>query len=92
MDINLNDIALYVEVVRRKSFTRASKALGIPLSTLSRRITELERTIGTRLLNRTTRRLDLTSGGSFYYQRCRRLVEKLSVAHEGIAELRDKSK
>ncbi|WP_321894198.1 LysR family transcriptional regulator, partial [Burkholderia cenocepacia] len=87
MDINLNDTAIYVEVVRRQSFTRASEALDIPASTLSRRITELEHAIGIRLLNRSTRRLGLTEAGAIYYEHCRRLIDQLRLAHEEIVEM-----
>ncbi len=89
MDINLNDTAIYVEVVRRQSFTRASEALDIPSSTLSRRITELEHAIDIRLLNRSTRRLGLTEAGTIYYEHCRRLVDELRIAHEQIAEMNE---
>ncbi|MGO3742526.1 LysR substrate-binding domain-containing protein [Kerstersia sp.] len=83
-NIPLNDIALFVEVARRKSFTRASEATGIPTSTLSRRITELEKTLGLKLLNRSTRRIDLTEAGDLYYQRCRYLIDEARIAHEQI--------
>ena len=60
--VQLNDIALFVEVAKRKSFS--GRALDMPTSTLSRRINELERAIGLRLINRNTRRLDLTEAGA----------------------------
>ena len=50
--VQLNDIALFVEVAKRKSFSLAARALNMPTSTLSRRINELERAIGLRLINR----------------------------------------
>ena len=61
--VQLNDIALFVEA-KRKSFSLAARALDMPTSTLSRRINELERAIGLRLINRNTRRLDLTEAGA----------------------------
>ena len=48
----LNDIALFVEVVNAKTFTKAAERLEMPVSTLSRRVSALEATIGFRLLNR----------------------------------------
>jgi DNA-binding transcriptional LysR family regulator len=87
MDVQLNDIALYVEVAKRKNFSRAAQALDIPTSTLSRRVSELERGIGMRLLNRSTRRIDLTEAGKIYYERCRHLVDEARVAHEQLASL-----
>ena len=80
--VQLNDIALFVEVARRKSFSLAARALNIPTSTLSRRISELERAVGMRLLNRNTRRLDLTEAGAQYFDRCQGLVDEARFAHE----------
>ncbi|CAM3471752.1 LysR family transcriptional regulator [Bordetella sputigena] len=80
--VQLNDIALFVEVARRKSFSLAARALNIPTSTLSRRVSELERAVGMRLLNRNTRRLDLTEAGSQYFDRCQGLVDEARFAHE----------
>jgi DNA-binding transcriptional LysR family regulator len=82
----LRDIALFVEVVNTKSFTRAAENLGMPPSTLSRRISGLERSIGLRLFHRTTRRVDVTDAGAAYYARCAHLVEEARVAHEQLAE------
>lgn len=85
----LNDMALFVEVIKANSFRGAAEALGIPNSTVSRRIAELERRIGLRLLNRTTRRIELTEGGRLYFERCRRIVDEARLAHEEISELVD---
>ncbi|ANN79280.1 LysR family transcriptional regulator [Bordetella flabilis] len=85
--VQLNDIALFVEVARRKSFSVAARALSIPTSTLSRRISELERAVGMRLLNRNTRRLDLTEAGSQYFERCQGLVDEARFAHEQLFSL-----
>src|SRR5690606_29761061 len=74
--INLNDITLFVEVARRKSFSLAARALAMPTSTLSRRISQLEQAIGLRLINRNTRRLELTDAGAAYLQRCQGLVDE----------------
>ncbi len=82
----LRDIALFVEVVNMKSFTRAASNLDMPPSTLSRRIAGLERHIGLRLLNRTTRRVEVSDAGAAYYARCAHLVEEAQVAHEQLAE------
>lgn len=78
----LNDMALFVEVVKTRSFRRAADVLGIPNSTLSRRIALLEEGIGLRLLNRTTRKIELTEAGHLYYERSRRIVEEARIAYE----------
>jgi DNA-binding transcriptional LysR family regulator len=82
----LRDIALFIEVVNTRSFTKAAARLDMPASTLSRRLSALEREIGLRLLNRTTRRVDVTEAGAAYYARCAPLVEEARVAHEQLAE------
>src|SRR3546814_12685976 len=65
MDASLDDIALFVEVARRKNFSRAAESSGVPVSTLSRRISELERYIGVKLFRRSTRKVELTEAGGF---------------------------
>ena len=88
MDL-LNDMALFVEVARAMSFRRAADALGMPNSTLSRRISALEKAIGLRLLHRTTRRLELTEAGRIYFERCQRIVDEARLAHEQLGDLLD---
>lgn len=61
----------------------------MPTSTLSRRIAELESAVGARLLNRTTRSIELTEAGAVYYARCREIVEAARVAHEQLGDLID---
>lgn len=87
MDIQLNDIALFVEVAKRKNFSHAAEALGIPSATLSKRVTELEHRIGMQLLTRTTRRIDLTEAGALYFERCRHIIEEARVAHEQLQDM-----
>lgn len=67
MDNYLKDMALFVEVVKARGFRGAAAAVGIPNSTLSRRISSLEKTIGLRLLHRTTRKVELTEAGHIYF-------------------------
>lgn len=83
----LNDMALFVEVVKAKGFRSAAETLGMPNSTLSRRISALERAIGLRLLHRTTRRIELTEAGQLYFERCKRIVDEARLAHEQLGGL-----
>lgn len=83
----LNDMALFVEVAQARSFTRAAEVSGVPNSTLSRRISALEKAIGLRLLHRTTRKVELTEAGQLYYERCRRIVDEARLAHEQLGEM-----
>lgn len=87
MNDYLNDMALFVEVVKAKGFRRAAESLEMPNSTLSRRITNLEKAIGLRLLHRTTRRLELTEAGQVYYSRCKRIVDEARLAHEHLNDM-----
>lgn len=84
-EIDLNDIRVFVEVVKAQSFTGAGKVLGMPRSTVSRRIAKLERRLGARLIHRTTRRLQLTDIGSTYYDRC---AQSLGGIDEAEAQVR----
>ncbi|HET6246762.1 MAG TPA: LysR substrate-binding domain-containing protein [Tepidisphaeraceae bacterium] len=79
-------MTFFVEVARALSFTRASKASGIPIATLSRRITLMEKRVGVRLFQRTTRRLALTEPGRRYLERCERIVQDAAAAHEVLKE------
>ncbi|MDF7661827.1 LysR substrate-binding domain-containing protein [Erwiniaceae bacterium L1_54_6] len=83
----LNDMALFVEVAKAMSFSRAAEVLGIPGSTLSRRISQLEKAIGLRLLHRTTRKVELTEAGQLYYERCKRIVDEARLIHEQLGDM-----
>ena len=79
---DLSDIALFVEVAKRRSFSRAAEALGMPNSLLSRRISRLERAVGVTLLHRSSRRVELTDLGRKYFEGCEKIVEDAEAAHE----------
>lgn len=79
MSPDLNATALFVKVVEHKSFTAASRRLGVPISTVSRKVSELEKTLGVRLLERSTRQLRLTELGQEYYAYCRRGLEEIET-------------
>ncbi|MDF0491447.1 LysR family transcriptional regulator [Sphingomonas sp. H39-1-10] len=83
----LNDMALFVEVVKARSFRGAAKVMRMPNSTLSRRIGLLEKAIGLRLLHRTTRKLEPTEAGQIYFERCRRIVDEARLAHEQLGDM-----
>lgn len=83
----LNDMALFVEVVKARGFRNAAEAVGMPNSTVSRRIGALEKAIGLRLLHRTTRKIELTEAGQIYFERCKRIVDEARLAHEQLGEL-----
>ncbi|HKA87572.1 MAG TPA: LysR family transcriptional regulator [Haliangiales bacterium] len=69
-------------VVEQGSFTAAARALRLPKSAVSRRVSDLEASLGVRLLQRTTRRLHLTEAGAAYYERARRALEAFAEADD----------
>lgn len=87
---DLNDLALFAKVVEHKGFSAAGQQLGIPKSRLSRRIARLEERLGVRLLQRTSRRLTVTSLGQLFYERCQAVIamgeSALEVVHQAISE------
>ena len=68
--LEVGAVEIFVRVAELRSFRGAADALGVPRSTVSRRIGELERALGTRLLQRTTRRVELTGAGKTYLRAC----------------------
>jgi len=73
-------MALYVRVVEHGSFTKAALREGVPVSTVSRRISDLETALGVRLLERTTRQLRMTPIGRDYFELCRRGLAEFDAA------------
>jgi DNA-binding transcriptional LysR family regulator len=84
----LDDMALFAAVVSAGSFTAAARQLAMPLSTLSRRISLLEQSLDTRLLERTTRTQKLTEAGQVYFQHCRQLVAQAEEAGPALQRLK----
>lgn len=75
-----NDLILFAHVIDAGSFTRASELTGLPKSTLSRRLSELEDDLGERLMQRSTRRLVLTDFGESILEYARRLSDETEAA------------
>ncbi len=82
----LDAMAVFVSVAEAGSFSRASKSLGAPLTTVSRKVAQLEERLGARLFVRTTRRLGLTEKGSEYLERCKRILGDLEEAEAALAD------
>lgn len=87
LDVDLNEIVVYTRIVQLGSFSKAAASLGLPKSTVSRRIAQLEARVGARLLQRTTRRLATTDVGRIYYEHCARVVAELEEAQLAVAQL-----
>ena len=75
-----NAMAQYVKVVEAGSFSKAAASEGLPVSTLSRKIAELEKALGVRLLERSTRQLRMTDIGRDYFELCRRGLTEFEAA------------
>lgn len=83
---DLNDLAIFAQVVQSGSLTAAADALDMPKSNVSRRLARLETELGVRLLERTTRKLHLTEVGSLYYEHCRRILEEAEHAELSVQQ------
>ncbi len=71
---------IFTRVVDCASFTRAADTLGIPRSSVSAAVQELEQRVGARLLHRTTRRVSLSQDGTALYERCQRIIAEVEEA------------
>lgn len=80
MDIEPNDLLLFARVVDAHSFSRAAERLGLPKSTVSRRVAALEAQLGERLLLRTTRKLTLTDFGHTVLDHAQQIVAEVDAA------------
>lgn len=80
--MNVDTLRLFVEVAQRRSFAAAAKARHVDPSSVSRLIAQLERELGLRLFQRTTRSMTLTQAGATYLQRVRPVLEELDQAQE----------
>jgi len=78
-------LAVLARVVDLNGFSAAARALGVPKAAVSRAIADLEKALGVRVLQRTTRRLALTAAGQLIYPHARRLVEETEEARTQIA-------
>ena len=78
--MDLNRVSAFVRVVHDGSFTAAAKSLGLPKSSISRSVAQLEQDLGIRLLHRTTRQLHLTDAGAAFYERVARALTDIDEA------------
>src|SRR5499427_8274152 len=76
----LEAMTVLMAAVEAGSLSGASRRLGMPLATVSRKVSELERNLKTRLLNRSSRRLTLTDAGQLYAAACRRILDEVDEA------------
>jgi DNA-binding transcriptional LysR family regulator len=80
VDKLLREIPVFMEVARQKGFTRAADILDMPLSTVSRRIAELEKELGIPLFFRNSRKVELTESGRLFFKHCETIVTEANAA------------
>ena len=78
-------LAIFAEVVRFGSLTRTAHFLGISVSAVSKNVSKLEEGLGTRLINRNTRNLRLTSEGEIFYEALSRGLDRVEAAHATVS-------
>ena len=90
--MELDGIDIFVKVVQAGSFSRAAKQLGMPNSTVSAKVSALEKRLGVSLLQRTTRKLHVTQAGEAYFHRCAQALAELQAAEKELESERDNEK
>ena len=89
MQDQLYAMAVFAEVVEAGSFSGAGRRLGVSKSAVSKAVARLEDHLGTRLINRTTRKLSLTEAGLSFYEGCRRMLAEAEAAERAVTHLTD---
>jgi DNA-binding transcriptional LysR family regulator len=85
---DLNDIYFFASVVQHGGFSAAARRIGVEKTRLSRRVAALEKRLGVRLLQRTTRALALTEAGQRFFEQCVATVEGAQAAYDSVAQMR----
>lgn len=83
----IEDHSLFIAIVNEGNFSRAADELAMSLPAVSRHLKRIEETLGTKLLNRTTRSLSLTQAGKIYYESCRRIEEETRTTRARLQDL-----
>jgi DNA-binding transcriptional LysR family regulator len=86
--MDLDSVAIFVKVIQAGSFSQAAKLLDMPNSTVSAKVSALEKRLGVTLLQRTTRRLRPTQAGEAYFQRAVRALDELQTAENELENSR----
>jgi DNA-binding transcriptional LysR family regulator len=86
--LKLESVAAFVAVAEAGSISEAARRMELSKSVVSARLAELERSLGAKLLHRTTRKLAITEDGSAFYERAKRIVQETADAAAEIAERR----
>jgi DNA-binding transcriptional LysR family regulator len=84
---DLNDLEVFARVVEKSGFSRAAQELGVPASTVSRRVSRLEESLGVRLLQRTTRKMHLTEAGRTFFEQISLALRQIQSAEESLKQV-----
>lgn len=87
MEIDLNEVFVFIKVIQEGSFSLAAKKLGMPNSTVSAKVSSLEKRLGVTLIQRTTRKLSITEPGKAYFKRCMQGLEEIESAESELANV-----
>ncbi|MBY0452616.1 MAG: LysR family transcriptional regulator, partial [Bdellovibrionaceae bacterium] len=83
--MDLNEVYVFIKVVQTGSFSQAAKQLDMPNSTVSHKVSSLEKRLGTTLITRTTRRLKVTPAGEAYFKKCLSGIEEIKAGEDELA-------
>ncbi len=82
----MEEIEVFVGVIEARSFSGAAERLNVPTTTVSSKIARLEKRLGTTLIRRTTRQMEVTPEGEIYYRRCVKALAELTAGENELAE------
>jgi DNA-binding transcriptional LysR family regulator len=86
--LNLDSVSAFVAIANTGSFTEAARQLGLAKSVVSERLKDLERSLGAKLVQRTTRRVALTADGATFYERAKRMLREAELAASELTDRR----
>src|ERR1700746_449034 len=88
--LNLDSVSTFIAIAATRSFTDAARQLALSKSVVSERLQEVERSLGTKLVQRTTRHVSLTADGAAFHERAKRIVREAELAAGELADRRGK--
>lgn len=80
LDMDFNEVAIFIKVIQKGSFTSAAFALDMPKSTVSTKVSSLEKRLGTSLITRSTRKIRLTPAGEAFFLRSTKAIDEITAA------------
>ena len=84
--MKIEDLELFIHVIEHMSFTEAAYELNLPQSSVSRKIKQMEDNLQVRLIERTSRKINLTEQGEQFYNHCKGIIEEFNYATESLAD------